>query len=101
MKCQEGTCEHNAYQTTLKNLRTENAALFKELEAVKANMGILEIYHKNINQIKSDAVLGFISAVNGAVENDFITDREVEEMDLNDFILLAEKYASSLINKKG
>ena len=31
-------------------------ALRDELEAVKANMGVLEIYHKDINKIKADAI---------------------------------------------
>lgn len=95
----------------MKEIEEQNAALVKELEAVKADNEELKVESlvvdekmnlllKSIPKIKGDAVLGFVSSVNGAVENDLITDREVEEMDLNDFILLAEKHANSLINNK-
>ena len=35
MSCEKGTCEHNAYQITLRKLKAENQALLDELAAVK------------------------------------------------------------------
>ena len=77
-------------------LKSENQALRDELAAVKANMGIIEIYHKDINKIKADAITGFIVAIEGAIENDIISDREAEEMDICDFLNLAYKHANQV-----
>ena len=106
MSCEKGTCEHNAYQITLRKLKAENQALRDELEAVKAentklNMG--KVHYEgllcggeSINKIKSDAITGFIVAIEGAIENDIISDREAEEMDICDFLNLAYKHAKQV-----
>lgn len=68
--------------------------LVKELEAVKANMEILDTYHKNINQIKADAV------VQAVVDIDVTP---AMGSDVMGTVLVTDllEYANSLINKEG
>jgi hypothetical protein len=58
----------------------------KELTTLKAS----------IPKIKADAVLSLIEAIEGAIDNDFISIKEVEEMHLEDFCGLAKRHANKL-----
>jgi len=50
----------------------------------------------SIPKIKADAVLSLIEAIEGAIDNDFISIKEVEEMHLEDFCELAKRHANKL-----
>ena len=47
-------------------------------------------------QWQADAVRGLITNISGAIENDYISMKEIEEMDIEDFCNLAEKHANKL-----
>jgi len=67
-------------------LRKAAIELEKELAELKASLP----------KVRVDAVRGLITAIEGAIENDYISMREVEEMVLDDFCNLAEKHADKL-----
>ena len=48
------------------------------------------------NKIKADAIRDMLKCIDGAIENDFISMREVEEMTLDDFFTLAKKHANKI-----
>ncbi len=50
----------------------------------------------SLPKVRADAVRGLITNINGAIENDYISMKEVEEMELEDFCNLAEKHADKL-----
>ena len=56
----------------------------------------LENLEASLPKVRADAVRGLITAIEGAIENDYISMREVEEMVLDDFCNLAEKHADKL-----
>lgn len=85
-----------AFRKAAIELQQENTALKAELEAVIAGLRS-ESY---INKIKADAIKEFIHCINEAVDNDIISDREAEEMELVDFLYLAYKHANNLEGKK-
>ena len=51
---------------------------------------------EELNKIKADALRGLITAIEGAIENDFISGREVDEMELDDFLKLVDKHANRI-----
>jgi|GEM_PF-7134064 len=67
-------------------LRKAAIELEKELADLKASLP----------KVRADAVRGLIAAIEGAIENDYISMKEVEEMVLGDFCNLAEKHADKL-----
>jgi cell division protein ZapA (FtsZ GTPase activity inhibitor) len=67
-------------------LRKAAIELEQELAELKASLP----------KIKADAVRGLVSAIEGAIENDYISMKEVEEMELEDFCNLAVKHADKL-----
>lgn len=61
-----------------------------ELEQQLANL------KASLPKVRADAVRGLITTIEGAIENDYISMKEVEEMVLDDFCNLAEKHADKL-----
>jgi hypothetical protein len=62
------------------------SALREELAALKQSMP----------KIRADAIRDMLTCIDGAIENDFISMREVEEMTLDDFFTLAKKHANKI-----
>lgn len=98
-------------------LRKAAIELEKELNKYKAHMVILEkdvqdlcfveldliltkkelaTIKASLPKIKAEAVLSLIEAIEGAIDNDFISIKEVEEMHLEDFCELAKRHANKL-----
>ena len=81
--------KHSKYQVMLEALDEAEAvetALREELAALK----------QSIPKIRADAIRDMLTCIDGAIENDFISMREVEEMTLDDFFTLAKKHANKI-----
>tara|TARA_R110000824_G_scaffold396707_2_gene598637 strand:+ start:2235 stop:2666 length:432 start_codon:yes stop_codon:yes gene_type:complete len=48
------------------------------------------------NKVRADAIRDMLTCIDGAIENDFISMREVDEMTLDDFFTLANKHANQI-----
>jgi hypothetical protein len=70
----------------LSTVYKHNAELRNELSDLKASLP----------KVRADAVRGLITAIEGAIENDYISMKEVEEMELEDFCNLSEKHADKM-----
>ena len=70
----------------IKELAKGGAELRAELAALK----------QSIPKIRADAIRDMLTCIDGAIENDFISMREVEEMTLDDFFTLAKKHANKI-----
>ena len=51
---------------------------------------------QSLAKVRADAVRDMLNCIDGAIENDFISMREVDEMTLEDFFTLANKHADKI-----
>ena len=78
----------------LKNATVEKIiALWETINSLEQQLAELKA---SLPKVRADAVRGLIITIIGAIENGYISMREFEEMDLEDFCNLAEKHADKL-----
>ena len=86
------------------------AELDKEREALNSAQKVMDVYEKqkralreelaalkqSLAKVRADAIRDMLTCIDGAIENDFISMREMEEMTLDDFFTLAKKHANKI-----
>ena len=86
------------------------AELDKEREALNSAQKVMDVYEKqkralreelaalkqSLAKVRADAIRDMLTCIDGAIENDFISMREIEEMTLDDFFTLAKKHAKKI-----
>ena len=82
----ESKYNHAYTESRLSQSKTELIDTLEQLAALE----------QSIPKVRADAIRDMLTCIDGAIENDFISMREVEEMTLDDFFTLAKKHANKI-----